>query len=124
MILGFFFEGHRAIDDCLAGIEVLSRTLPVSGRPALSALLKSARATTVKIRAVGAPFEVKDDLKARGYRWNPGNDGNPKAWWTDVPEVDLPGELEWLAAEIFQNRNLETHPLPMETITAMTRYRN
>lgn len=124
MTFGFFFEGHRAADDCLAGIEVLSRALPVSGRLALSALLENAHATTVRIRAVDAPFAVKDNLKARGYRWNPGDDGNPKAWWTDTPEADLPGELEWLGAEIFPNRDLEARPLPMETITAMTRYKN
>jgi len=123
MNLGFFFEGHRAANDCLAGIEIFSRTLPVSGRLALSVLLDNARATTVRIRAVGAPFEVKDDLKAKGYRWNPGNDGVPKAWWTDIPEKDLPGELEWLGSEIFRGRDLKAHPLPMERITAATRYR-
>jgi DNA polymerase III subunit epsilon len=122
MALGFFFDGHRAVDDCLAGIEVLARELPLSGRPALSALLKNARATTVRIIAEGAPFEVKDTLKARGYRWNPGEDGHQKGWWTEVPEADLPGEMEWLGAEIFPNRDLATRPLPMETVTAKTRY--
>jgi len=124
MTLGFFFDGHRAADDCLAGVEVLSRMLPFSGRPALSVLLEKARAITVRIRAAGAPFEVKDILRARGYKWNPGNDGNQKAWWTDIPEADLPGELEWLTAEVYPNRDLEARPLPMERITAKVRYRS
>jgi DNA polymerase-3 subunit epsilon len=124
MNLGFFFEGHRAADDCLAGIEILSRTLPVSGRPALSVLLENARATSVKIHAANAPFEFKDNLKGRGYRWNPGNARVPKAWWTEIPEADLPREMEWLGAEIYPNRDLEARPLPMERISATTRYRN
>jgi DNA polymerase-3 subunit epsilon len=30
---GFFFDGHRAENDCLAGLEILARPLP-SGRTA------------------------------------------------------------------------------------------
>ncbi|MGY3133415.1 DNA polymerase III epsilon subunit-like protein [Bradyrhizobium sp. USDA 4501] len=41
---GFFHDGHRAIDDCRAGLEVLSRVLPRSGRRGLDLLLESARA--------------------------------------------------------------------------------
>jgi DNA polymerase III subunit epsilon len=122
MVLGFFFEGHRAVDDCLAGIEVLARNLPTSGQTVLSALLENARTTTVQISAVGAPFEDKDMLKARGYRWNPGENGHPKAWRTEIPETELSEELEWLGTEIYPQRDLKTDPLPIEKITAKTRY--
>jgi len=40
---GLFFDGHRAEEDCRAGIEVLCRTLPHSGRTGLAVLLESAR---------------------------------------------------------------------------------
>jgi len=40
---GFFHDGHRAVHDCHAGVEILARTLPRSGRTALDVLLESAR---------------------------------------------------------------------------------
>ncbi|WP_459584594.1 3'-5' exonuclease [Bradyrhizobium diazoefficiens] len=65
---GFFHEGHRAVHDCLAGIELLSRPLPRSGQRALAVLLSSARAPRWRVRAAGAPFELRESLKRRGYR--------------------------------------------------------
>jgi DNA polymerase-3 subunit epsilon len=52
---GFFHDGHRAEHDCRAGIEILSRTLPRSGRTALGILLESARQPRWRIWAVRAP---------------------------------------------------------------------
>jgi DNA polymerase III epsilon subunit-like protein len=42
---GFFFDGHRAENDCLAGLEILARPLP-SGRTALAHMLEAARKPT------------------------------------------------------------------------------
>ncbi|WP_349631467.1 3'-5' exonuclease [Bradyrhizobium sp. BR 10289] len=72
---GFFHDGHRAVHDCHAGLEILSRALPRSGRRALDVLLESARAPRWRIRAIGAPFELREILKSHGYRWDPGEDG-------------------------------------------------
>ena len=86
---GFFYEGHRATIDCQAGIEILSRKFPVSGDPVLSHLLKSARRTDIRLWAEGAPFDRKDVLKKRGYRWSPGENGKRKAWYKDLSEDEL-----------------------------------
>jgi len=96
--LGFMFGGaHRGEIDCLAGIEVLSRTLPRSGTRTMSALLTRARQATVRVWALGSPYGAKDDLKRRGYRWNDGAyPGSPKAWYRDIRETDEATELEWL----------------------------
>ncbi|MGY3236682.1 DNA polymerase-3 subunit epsilon [Bradyrhizobium sp. USDA 4448] len=98
---GFFHDGHRALDDCRAGLELLSRVLP-SGRRALDALLESARASRWRIRALGAPFELRDILKRRGYRWDPGQDGGTRAWFVDVPDGALDAEREFLRREIYR----------------------
>ena len=42
---GFFFDAHRAADDCRAGVGILARALPRSGRTGLARLLESARAS-------------------------------------------------------------------------------
>ena len=38
--------------------------------PAFHFLLNAVRQQKAFIKATGAPFDVKDDLKVRGYRWN------------------------------------------------------
>ncbi|WP_038249876.1 3'-5' exonuclease [Ghiorsea bivora] len=67
--LGYFFEGHRAVNDAEATLHLLSKTLPNSGKLAMSELLNHARVQSRRYFAVGAPFDKKDDLKERGYRW-------------------------------------------------------
>jgi DNA polymerase-3 subunit epsilon len=90
---GLFFDGHRALHDCEAALELLARPLPRSGRTALSTLLESARRPRWRIRAEGAPFAKRDVLKRRGYRWEAGDRARPGAWWTHLHEasVQFPG---------------------------------
>lgn len=97
---GFFYDKHRAVNDCAAAIELLSLPLPRSGVPALSVLLNAARLPTWRIRAEGAPFDLKDVLKARGYRWDDGSGGAPRAWFIDVIDADQDEELRFLQREI------------------------
>ena len=112
---GFFYEKHRAVHDCLAGVELLARPLPKSGTPALAQLLERARRPTWRIWAEGAPFELKDALKARGYRWNSEQGGAPRAWYIDVEEPQREAELGYLSAEIYGrevdllSRRIEAH---------------
>lgn len=99
---GFFHHGHRAADDCRAGIDLLARRLPVSSRRALDVLLESSRAPRWRIRAVGAPFELRQALKDRGYRWDPGENGRPRAWFVDVPDGAIDEERHFLRREIYR----------------------
>lgn len=84
---GWFYEGHRASIDCLA-VAWLFYVVPES----LTNLLDNARKNTVVVKALGAPFDVKDQLKARGYFWQP----NEKYWCTEIFEADLPAEQGFL----------------------------
>ncbi|MCK1536158.1 MULTISPECIES: 3'-5' exonuclease [unclassified Bradyrhizobium] len=114
----FFHQAHRAVDDCHALLEVLNFTLPTTGVPALAALLENARQPTVRIWAEQSPFELKDSLKRRGYRWNDGSDGRPKSWHIDVCETALDEELTFLRTEIYL-RHVEPR---LQTLTAFTRF--
>lgn len=113
---GFFFEGHRAVNDCLAGIHLLSMILPESQEPALKALLDKARQKEYRIWAEHSPFECKDILNERGYIWN--YEGSPKAWYIDVPGEQRQSEINFLFEEIY---GCEV-TLRIDTITAFTRY--
>jgi DNA polymerase-3 subunit epsilon len=118
---GFFYEGHRATIDCQAGIELLSRTLPLSNDPVLKRLLDNTQRVDVRLWAEGSPFDKKDMLKARGYRWSPGDVKNPKAWYIDIQQEELEAEKEFLKNEIYGGR---MRNLPQLTITAQERYSN
>lgn len=113
---GLFFGAHRAVEDGYALIELLGRTLPTSGQTALNLLRASARRATVRLWAVGSPFESKDLLKARGYRWN----GDARSWWTDVAEESVDDELAWLRAEVYRGKRMSE--LPRVRIDAWVRW--
>lgn len=115
---GFFYERHRATQDCLAAIEVLAARLPKAGVPAMARLLETARRSTWRIWAENSPFDSKDRLKARGYRWNGDNPAHPRAWYIDVAESERDAELEFLRTEIFR-REVE---LPTRKISALERF--
>jgi DNA polymerase-3 subunit epsilon len=114
---GFFYERHRAVHDCHATIEVLARRLPRSGMTALRLLLENARKSTSRIWANGAPFESKDLLRARGYRWSAGDDGRLRSWYLDVNEDELVSELAFLRREV-----LGTDSAVHTKITALHRF--
>lgn len=100
---GFFYERHRATNDCLAAVALLGAPLPRSGRFALAQLLERARQPTWRVWAENSPFDLKDVLKARGYRWNGEGSGAPRAWFIDVTDAARADELAFLQAEIYKS---------------------
>jgi DNA polymerase-3 subunit epsilon len=99
---GFFYDRHRAMHDCLATVELLAMRLPRSNVTGLSRLLDGARAVTWRIWAENSPFDLKDVLKARGYRWNGDPGPQPRAWYIDVPEAQREAEVRFLRTEIYR----------------------
>lgn len=118
---GFFYEGHRATIDCLAGIEILNGILPNSGEKALKRLLDNANRTDVRLWARGAPYDKKDLLRKRGYRWSPGEGGRPKCWYRDLPLEMLDEEMAFLNKEVYP---ITVKQLPTDRLDAMIRYSN
>jgi DNA polymerase-3 subunit epsilon len=99
---GFFYERHRAMHDCLATVELLASPLAKTGGTALGRLLEAARLPTWRIWAESSPFDLKDILKARGYRWNGDAGPRPRAWYIDVTDADREAELNFLRTEIYR----------------------
>lgn len=93
---GWFYEGHRAENDILALIYLLAHSLP-DGRTILARLIESAARPRVRVNAVDAPFDAKDRLKARGYRW----DGVLRFWSKDILEAEQEREADWLNREVY-----------------------
>ena len=55
----------------------------------------------MRVWAEQSPFELKDILKRRGYRWSDGSDGRPRSWYVDVQENALEDEMIFLKTEIY-----------------------
>ncbi|NRP70012.1 DNA polymerase III PolC-type [Ensifer psoraleae] len=111
---GYFHEGHRAVDDCFALLEVLAG----AGEPGRSPLAELYEAS--QRSAENSPFDMKDHLKGRGYRWSDGSNGRPKSWWIEIAEEALDDELRYLRAEIYQWD--EADP-PVKRLTAFDRFK-
>lgn len=114
---GFHYTGHRASTDCHALLEVLQNSLPTSGALAMQALLQNARQTEIKVSALGSPYDSKNALKDRGYRW----DGDKKVWAKSIPHKTLDNEATWLSQSVYAGKGFR---LELEKMTAMNRYSN
>ena len=116
---GLFHQAHRAVDDCRALIEVLASDIPKLERSGLAILLERARRKTMRIWAEQSPFELKETLKRRGYRWSDGSDGRPRCWYVDVEEAALDDEIAFLRTEIYLQDDVSPS---LQTLTAFSRF--
>lgn len=98
---GWCINAHRALDDAEGVLGLLLETLPASGSQVFKVLLENSAASISKFYAINAPFDKKDLLKQRGYRWSDGSNGTPKCWWISIPEATEQDEFRYLAAEIY-----------------------
>jgi DNA polymerase-3 subunit epsilon len=114
--LGYFYDGHRAINDCWATLNVL---LQEPG--AFDELKQKVRKKQTLICAANAPYEKKDFLKNRQYSWDDGTDKLPKSWWAIIDNEKLSDEKAWLDTEIY-GRDGKSNTLPQNLITARNRY--
>lgn len=114
----FFFEGHRAIIDCLAGIHILAQELLVSKELVLKQLLTNAVALRFKLWATNSPYDSKDLLKARGYRWSMNQNNKYRAWSIEVIEDKVAEEINYLRSKIYDG----SINIPIEVFDAYSRF--
>ncbi|MBN2646204.1 MAG: 3'-5' exonuclease [Thiotrichales bacterium] len=88
----FFYGAHRALDDVQALSELLAQPIGEAKLPAFHYLLAKVRQAKSIVQAVGAPFELKDALRARGYRW----DAKQRVWKKMMEEEQVQQECLWL----------------------------
>ena len=112
--MGYFYDGHRALVDCWATLNILLQT-----PAAFDHLKQSVRQKQHLICAINSDFDKKDILKQRGYRWSDGAKGLPKAWYTVVAEQDFEPEMEFLQQQIYSGREVS---LPQQMVNAFNRY--
>lgn len=117
---GYFHDGHRAVDDCFALLEVLAMSRGATNASPFAELYEASQRSRVRIFAENSPFDLKDHLKARGYRWSDGSDGRPKSWWIEVDEEAEQDEVRFLRTDIYRREDAD--PL-IQRLTAFDRFR-
>jgi len=104
--MGLFYDAHRAEMDCHALLAVLVAPLAAQAdsgiqHTGLAHLLQAAQKPSYRLQATHAPYDAKDKLKARGYRWN----ADQKVWHTRLDdEAALQRECEWLKPNVYHDR--------------------
>lgn len=112
---GWFYEAHRAQVDCHALLQLLAEPLK-SGQTGLARLLQAAAMPSYRLRATGSPFEAKDRLKLRGYRW----DAEARVWSRALPSPEaLEAELAWLKDQVYGPRKASVQ---VEALDSAVRY--
>jgi DNA polymerase-3 subunit epsilon len=114
--LGLFYDAHRAEMDCHALLAVLAAPLPQAGSTGLSRMLAAALEPSYRLSATNAPFDSKDLLKARGYRWN----ADQRVWQTRLSDSEaLKAECAWLKEHAYNHRSAV---IQLEKMDALTKY--
>ncbi|QJR29313.1 3'-5' exonuclease [Limnobacter profundi] len=95
---GYFHGAHRAVEDCNALVHVLAQPLKTSQRMPFQVLFDSANESIYQIAALKAPFEKKDFLKSKGFRWN----ADDRVWEFEAVGFSEGKEvIEWLREQVY-----------------------
>lgn len=85
---------HRALFDCATTFRLVE--------PYFQELLAKSYMKEFRVFATAAPFEAKDKLKSRSYRW----DAAKRVWYKSVMEDTIEDERNFLASEIYSGQDL------------------
>jgi DNA polymerase-3 subunit epsilon len=80
---------HRAVFDCATTFNIIAKHM--------DSMVERSHLKEIDIKAFGAPFETKDSLKGRGYRWDP----EKRVWGKVVVETELEEERSFLRDEVY-----------------------
>lgn len=117
---GWFFDAHRALDDCRALAKVLSTEISTEAPyTPFGLLLASAREVRWRI-SLSAPYGLRMSLRERGFRWKSGQEDKAGKWTGEFLEVDARDLTDWLTGTL----GIKQAAISVDRITAFERYRS
>lgn len=115
--LGFFYDGHRALNDCWATLNLLCQETG-----AFAELRNNMKKSEILLWAIAAPFGKKDPLKEKKYKFSDAPQNMPKCWQKEIEnEAALEEEIIFLENEVYCRKGA-CNNLPIAKITAQNRY--
>lgn len=97
---GFFTDAHRALNDVNALLHLLSMQNRNTGKIYFYELVNNAKLPMTHVFAANSPFDKKELLKEKGYKW----DTFRKIWHKVILKDELTEETAWLAKAIYQGK--------------------
>lgn len=95
---GYEVDAHRAFEDVNSLLFLLTHR-DASGHAYFRELILTTEAGTLRVEAIGSPYDKKDLLKSRGYSWN------GRVWWRYLPPQGQEEEARWLAETIYDGQS-------------------
>lgn len=115
---GWFYDAHRAETDCHALLAVLCQPLPSTGQSGLAKVMACSQGPSYRLQATQAPFDAKDALKNRAYRWS----AEQRVWHIQLDDQDrLDEECAWLKSAVYAGRLARIH---IEKVDARVKHSN
>lgn len=119
---GYFYDSHRALNDCWALLFVLNQALQPDAEVAMAQLLRRAHSPSFLLN-LQVRYDDKDKLKALGgFQWQDGNNASylAKSWLRRCRDkADLRAVLESVQSQVFSGRSF---PCLIGKVTAYQRY--
>ena len=112
-----FSGGRKETTTAWVISAVLQTPLPVSGERPLLHLFRRLDERTWRVYADDSPFDYKDLLKERSYRW----DATARVWHRTLGEAAMREEIRWLKENIYKQPKVT---LTFESFNARTRFSN
>lgn len=82
--MGYFYDGHRAINDCWATLNIIVQ----SGE--MARLKFESKMSYECVRLFNTPYNMSTEIKKAGFKWDPLS----KSWWTlVVVREEVPSQL-------------------------------
>lgn len=117
---GWFFDAHRALDDCRALATVLSTEISTEApHTPFGHLLASAREVKWRI-SLSAPYGLRMPLRERGFRWKSGQEEKAGKWTAEFSEDEARDVSIWLTSSL----GIKQAAISVDRITAFERYRS
>jgi hypothetical protein len=70
-------------------------------------------------KATNSPYESKDLLKARGYRWSMNQNDKHRAWSIELTEDKVAEEINYLRSNVYGRSSIN---IPVEIFDAYSRF--
>ncbi|MDY6419002.1 MAG: DNA polymerase III subunit epsilon, partial [Succinivibrio dextrinosolvens] len=114
MVLGYFYDAHRAYVDCLALLWIMYK-VPA----AFSELVTSALSCSYRVIIRGNTFKFKDNLKEKGFRFD---GGTAKTWSRYYQDEDEASRVKQIIEDTYKDGSVD-FDIRIVEYKAKTRYK-
>ena len=118
---GYFHDAHSSSGDVAAGCHIMEHAT-YDGKSGLFHIMDATKKQHYLLKATGAPFSMKDDLRDMEYRWFPGQAGGVgKCWQKNVTEDTIDTELQKLR-RLYMNASVNPAKAQIIKLSAQDRH--